>query len=257
MRKLMLCSLGVALAACGGGGGGSSPPPAAAAPPVPPPSPAGIWNGTVRVNGNLVNEVSCLVTITNQLGCLLVDPAKDVLSGAVLGTITPSGQQVTGSMTAYTAPGYTLANGSTVGTGTITASSFVERVSFTMTVTIAGSAYQISASFDPIYDRASSLATVAAVYRTFSINGVAASFSISSTGALFSQAGNGCVANGQVAVISPAVNGYTVTATLSNCGSLNGSYTGLGTSSDANGTNNVFLFGFASGQSAIVAAALK
>lgn len=253
-RKNLVVGIVALLSACGGGGGGSSPPPA---PPVPPPSPAGIWNGTVRVNGTLTNEVSCLLTVTNQLGCLLVDPAKGVLSGAVLGTVAPSGQQVTGSMTAYTTPGYVLANGATLGTGTITASNFVERSAFSMTVTVAGTGYQISAAFDSIYDRASSLATVAAVYRNFSISGVPASFSISSTGALFLQANNGCTANGQVAVISPAVNGYTVNATLGNCGNLNGSYSGLGTASDSGAVSNVFLFGVANGQTAVIAAAIK
>ena len=92
----------------------------------------------------------------------------------------------------------------------------------------------------------------------FDVFGDPASFSIDANGALFSQTASGCVGNGQVSVVNPHFNGYNMSVTVSNCPGLNGSYTGLGITTDAgSGTNNVFLFGVFNNLSAILGAPLK
>jgi len=174
---------------------------------------------------------------------VLIDPATDRLAGGVLGSVTATGTVVGGSGTMYAANGYSFANGSTVAPFTISGGTVTARSSIAFTASAAGQSYAISASYDPLYDRGASLANVAAVYRGTLIAGVAASFSINATGMLFAQATNGCVANGQVSVIDSRYNGYNVTVTISSCVGLNGTYSGLGVTLDADGANNMFLFG--------------
>lgn len=259
MRKTMLLGLAALVSACGGGSGGSSAPPAAAAPPPPPASPAGIWSGTASLGGSVVNELACLVAANNQLGCLLVDPANGRLAGGLTGSVSVSGaSSVGGSGTGYTTNGYVFANGAHVSPFTITSGTIAARNTLSFAATLAANNYSVSATFDARYDRPSSLATVAGVYDFFAVEGVAASFSITTAGALFSQAANGCVANGTVAVIDAAKNGYTVNVTLSSCGVLNGTYNGLGVMTDYQGrTNNVFLFGVFNAASGIVGGPIK
>lgn len=247
------------LAGCGGGGGGDSPPPAQTPPPPPPSeSPAGIWNGTVSENGAIINEISCLITIDDQIGCILIDPANGQLAGGAIGNVSVSGDDISGSGTAYAAFGYVLANNSTVGGFTINSGTVSERNSLSMTATLADAVYAISASFDSAsYDRDSSLSIIAGSYTSFFVQGEPASFSIDANGELFAQSSSGCVANGQVDVISPTVNGYTVALTISNCPGVDGDYSGLATAADAVAPNDTFLFGVFNASGGLIGTPVK
>lgn len=254
--------VGIALATmvgCGGGGGGGD---GAQTPPPPPPptseSAGGIWSGTVSEGGSVVNDISCLVTDAGELACILIDPSNGAFAGGVRGTVdVVNGDEISGSGTSYAAPGYTLNNGATVGNFTITSGTVSERDLITVTATSGGATDQISMAFDTIYDRDSSLATVAAAYTAFDVFGDPASFSIDSAGALFAQTQSGCVGNGQVSVIDSQFNGYDVEVTVSNCPGLDGTYNGLAVTTDSAATNDVFLFGVFNGSTAIFGAPIK
>ena len=258
-RTLKLVSaLTIGLVGCGGGsgGGGDNDPP----PPPPPPtqSAAGIWQGSLSSGGTLVNEISCAVTVANELACLFFDPVTGDLAGGSQGTLQVDGNQVTGSGRSYAAPGYFLADGSSVVANfTITGGTVSERSTINATITSLGQTASLTAAFDTIYDRGSSLGTVAASYSTLNIYGDPASFSIDSTGALFSQTQSGCVGNGEVRIIDSRFNVYDVEVDVSNCPGLNGNYDGLAVTTDFAATNDVFLFGVFNSSGGIVAASVK
>lgn len=256
-RNLGLVSFFVVLFGCGGSSGdsgSSSPPP----PPPPPQSASGIWLGVVSQQG-LQNDTDCLVTEAGELACILFDSSNGQFAGAVRGTVQVSnGNELSGSGTSYAAPGYVLADGSSVvGNFSITGGTVSSRNTIDLTFDSVGQPGTFSASFDPLYDRGSSIATVEGVYTAFDIFGDPASFSIDSAGQIFSQTQSGCVGNGQVTVIDSQFNSYEVEATVSNCPGLNGDYAGLAITTDYASTNDVFLFGIFSGQAAIIGAPLK
>lgn len=259
MTRTFACLVVVgAVAGCGGGGGGGSGS-GGASPPPPMQSVAGIWEGTLSEGGIVVNDASCLVTQTNELACILFDATNGALAGAAHGTVqVTGGNSVSGSGVTYAAPGYVLGDGSSMmASFTITAGTVAERSALNVTISSLGRTSTFSGTFDPLYDRDSSLSIVAGSYTVFDVFGDPASFSIDSTGVLFSQTQSGCVGNGQVAVIDPQVNGYRVEATVSNCPGLNGSYDGLAVTTDLRGTNDVFLFGVFNSNGAIVGAPVK
>ena len=111
-RFLVLAASVSVLVGCGGGGGGDD---QSLAPAPVNQSAAGIWQGTLTQGGSVVNEVSCLVTQAGALACLLINPANDDLAGAAYGTVqVTNGNQLSGSGTAYAAPRYVLADGTSV-----------------------------------------------------------------------------------------------------------------------------------------------
>jgi hypothetical protein len=189
----------------------------------------------------------------------LFDPVNGAFAGAVHGTVKVTNvNQVSGSGRAYAAPGYVLADGSSVVANfTITSGTVSERNTIDLTFSSLGQSGTFSGTFDPIYDRDSSLATVAGSYAAFDVFGDPASFSIDSNGALFSQTQSGCVGNGEVRVIDSRFNGYAVNATVSNCPGLNGDYEGLALTADFAATNDVFLFGVFKSTTAILGAPVK
>lgn len=259
-RTVVVLMLVITLHGCGGGGGGGDGGGSggAAAPP-PTQSVAGIWEGTLSEGGFIVNDASCLVTETNELACILFDASNGALAGAAQGTVqVASGNSVSGSGVTYAAPGYVLTDGSSVRASfTITAGTVAERSTLNVTISSLGRTSIFSGTFNPLYERDSSLSIVAGSYALFDVYGDPASFSIDANGVLFSQTQSGCVGNGQVTVIDPQVNGYRVQATVSNCPGLNGNYEGLAVTTDLMGTNDVFLFGVFNSNAAIVGAPTK
>jgi len=208
----------MALSACGGGGGGDSAPP-------PPVNQAigGAWVGTDS-NGF---QIIALSTESGQVHWAVWDTGEQGF-----GTASVNGTAVTINYT-YVAPlGVTLSDGSTSAacsaTGTIQ-----ERQSLAVTancttslgLTFSGSA---SLTYDPLYDRDSSLSVIAGNYDDFGLV-----VNIAANGVIFEQDPfTGCVINGQVSIINSQFNAYDVSITYSNCvgnfAVLNGgTFTGL------------------------------
>jgi hypothetical protein len=134
----------------------------------------------------------------------------------------------------YVAPlGFVLDDGSSSATCSATGT-ILERQSIAITTnctTDLGSAFSNSASltYDPNYDRDSSLSVVAGNYQDGG-----AVLNIAANGVIFEQdPATGCTINGQVSIIDSAFNAYDVLMTFSNCvgnaAILNGAtFTGLG-----------------------------
>jgi hypothetical protein len=198
-----------ALAGCGGGGGGSSP--TAVIPTVPTnASTGGIWNGTDQATGLALVG---LVTETGEFHFIRSDDTQ------YFGTLTTSGNNVSGNLTGVTAVGYVFPDGSTTGTGTYTGtvqarSTLNGSVRFTTQrgETTTGNS---TLSFNSVYNQSSSLAKIAGNYRDLDTNAV---INLSSNGVIFSQDPvTACIVNGVVAVINSSYNAYRVEYSFTGC----------------------------------------
>jgi hypothetical protein len=90
-----------------------------------------------------------------------------------------------------------------------------------------------SMSLSPMWNRPASLDSVAGVYTRSTSNGYTMTMTIGANGQLMASDSRGCVANGTVVVPDGLHNMYRIDATVSSCGSLDGSYGGMGTLLDA------------------------
>lgn len=133
------------------------------------------------------------------------------------GTGSVSGFQITLDYT-YVAPfGFVLADGSSSAScsasGTI--NEFTSISVSTTCDTSAGGTFSNSAflNYDSLYERDSSLATIAGNYDDAGLT-----FNIAGNGVIFEQdPDTGCVTNGQVSIIDSQFNAYDILTTLSNC----------------------------------------
>jgi hypothetical protein len=200
-----------ALAGCGGGGGGGGSSPTAVTPTVPTnASPGGVWNGTDQATGLALVG---LVTETGEFHFIRSDDTQ------YFGTLTTSGNNVSGNLTGVTAVGYVFPDGSTTGTGTYTGtvqarSTLNGSVRFTTQrgETATGNS---TLSFNSVYNQSSSLAKIAGNYRDLDTNAV---INLSSNGVIFSQDPvTACIVNGVVTVINSSYNAYRVEYSFTGC----------------------------------------
>ena len=222
MIGIVCCSVLLNVTACGGGGIGAldlTPAPGQNA------SPGGIWVGTDS-NGL---EIYGLSTETGRHHWIAPQTEEQgfgtgvVISNDVIFNYT------------YVAPfGFVLTDGSSSATcsarGTIE-----ERQSLSLSTTCntsMGGTFTNSATlaYNDLYDRDSSLATIAGNYDDFGLV-----INVSGSGEVFEQdPASGCIVNGQISIINSAYNAYNVSITYSNCMGnleiLNGTtFIGLGT----------------------------
>jgi hypothetical protein len=219
-RTAIAFLIGAGLSACGGGGGSSDPPPAQNA------SPGGIWKGMDPISGL---SVSGVITESGQLQFIRSDGAM------YYGSVTTSGNSVSGSYTGVTPTGTTFSDGSTSGTGTFSGTVQARQtLSGTLSFKTAnGNSTSGSGTFtfDSLYTSGSSLATIAGNYTDTPDSAVV---NVNSNGVIFSQSPTtGCVINGQVSIIDAAYDAYSISYTFSSCTGaaayLNGTTaTGLG-----------------------------
>lgn len=240
-----------AVSACGsdgdGSGGGAGPAQSA----------GGIWHGTITGGGN-TNDVSCVVAETGDLACALTEPTTGTSVGSVTGSIqVTNGDQLSGSGTSFTAPGFVFPDGSTRANFNITGGIVSERNSIDLTIDTAGVSSTLSGIYDSFYDRDSSLEKVAGVYTDFYILGSPASLSIDTNGSIFSQNTAGCVGIGQVNIIDSRFNAYDVELTISNCSSADGNYSGLGSTTDTLVMDDTFFVGVFTNSLASIASPVR
>lgn len=214
----------VLLGGCGGGGGSSQAP---TPPPVTNASPGGIWEGKLGSGQDVIG----LVAESGEFHFLDVDELTQYF-----GSVSVNGNATSGQFTGYTAIGFEFPDGTTRGTGSLTGtvqarSTFTANSTFT---TSAGSSNSntITLTYNALYDRDSSLATIAGNFRDVRTGSIV---NINSSGVAFSQnPANGCVLNGTASIINSQFNAYRVEYSYSSCQGadeiLNGStFRGLAT----------------------------
>jgi hypothetical protein len=210
-----------ALGGCFGDGGGG--------PAIAPTneSPGGIWNGTDSQTGL---SVLGLATESGQFHFIRADGTQ------YIGQVTTSGMSGSGSFDGFAPLGATFQDGSTHGTGTVSGTVH-QRSTFSATTQFTtdgghSSSDTLSMTFNVLYNRPSSLATIAG---NFTEMGSGTVFSVNASGVIYAQdAASGCVLNGTVSIIDASYNAYGVSIGYASCvgayAVLNGlTLTGLGT----------------------------
>jgi len=200
----VLLSLLALSGGCGGGGGSSNaPPPPANA------SPGGIWAGTSSIGVTILG----LVTENGEFHFLQDDGIQ------YFGTVNTSQNALSGNFTGVTQIGTTFLDGSTTGTGTLTGT-VQERMSMSGNSTFRtalgnSDTSTITLTYNNLYERDSSLATIAGNYLDTVTNAV---INVNGSGVVFSQdAVTGCIINGTISIINAAFNAYRVQYSFSSC----------------------------------------
>ena len=149
--------------------------------------------------------------------------------------MTTAENDIAGTYTGVVPLGFMFNDGSTYGTGTLTAtiqarSTISATVTFTTAKGTSLGSQPLSLTYNALYDSGSSLSAISGTYTDAADS---STITISTTGVIFSEDVSGCVLNGQVFLIDTSYDAYQISYTFSSCvGSttfLNGATaTGLG-----------------------------
>ena len=214
-RFFPISAILLVVSGCGGGGNlpipdiGSPEPPEPPEPPEQEASPGGVWQGTSSLGFAVVG----LVSESGQFHFIQGDGVQ------LIGSLSTSGDELSANFVGYAPFGEKFDDGSTTGVGSLSGnlderSDISADIDFT---TSRGDSSQstIALSYDAIYERDSSLESIAGNYLDTERNVV---INVNNDGELFSQDPRShCITNGTVSVIDRAFNLYRVRYTFSNC----------------------------------------
>jgi len=212
--------------ACGGGGGGSEPiSDNDDLTPTPSKTTPGVWQGTVTSS---TTGTSSVVGLTNTSG----HSVWMTTDGRVWdGQMPMTGTQLNVNMTGYMYPGRQFPDGTNFGMWSLMGS--YAHGTWSGQFNGTGDRATFSLSMHPGYDRPASLDLLAGVYTRSTSNGYTMTMTMSANGQLTASDSRGCIFNGAVDVPDATHNMYRINATVTSCGSLDGTYSGMGALLDA------------------------
>lgn len=246
VKHLLSTAALVTLAACGGGGGSDD---AGADVPVPDAKTGGIWAGTVT--DNVFNEPQFFLGVSTDDGRFRFLSAETL--GQFVGTFSAEGTSLTGGGIGVAPIGSVWLNNSPVidvsMTGTIS-----ERANMSGDWTgSTGETGSFSFAYDAVYEKPSSLATLAGSWVSMDEFGNPdGSVTIDSAGRMDAQDANGCLYSGDVTIINATYNAYDLSLVVSNCGDFDGSYSGLGVLADTVEPDDTFIYSVDNGSFYII-----
>jgi hypothetical protein len=162
---------------------------------------------------------------------------------------TDTWQDFSGQATIFSSPGSEFETGSTVMKGTM--QGFISNGFFDAYIYPDGGDFRhISAAYDDLYERNSSLALVSGTWEDASGN----TYSIDAAGVMFGQDSSGCVYDGTVSIIDTNFDVYRISITVANCAGVDGTYRGLGVINDFidAGDNGLLVFNGNDGDVAVL-----
>lgn len=226
IRISLVFLLGISLIACGGGGGSAPAGNNLNTDTAPPPDvdANGLWEGTVSQDGVGSYE---LFGLLHEGQIIARSYSANVL---LIGTYVIDEDNISGSARAYELGVEKLG---TVNFNGVAVEQSQVMLTFTSTYGASGS---VSIFYDPLYERGSSLATIAGSYTSGS-----ETLDISPNGALaVSNTGDGCNIIGSIEIIDPSFNLYKATQTFSGCDNSdrNDVYEGFAVLTDDTGVND-------------------
>ena len=236
---LTLFAASLALTACGGSGGddssigsGTSPTsPPTGTPSTPPTSTTattpGVWKGGIV--STTTGQTSPVVALTGADG----QSMWMATDGRVWGGPVPlSGARFDATFAGHMYDGAHFPDGTNHGPATMTVDHHAQG---TMSGRYSGNGDTgtFNLSLSPMWDRPASIGTVAGVYTRTTSNGYTMTMTLSANGQLHASDSRGCLFNGTVNVPDITHNLYRIAATVTSCGSLDGTYQGMGTLLDA------------------------
>ncbi|MGH7751002.1 MAG: hypothetical protein ACREQ5_40495, partial [Candidatus Dormibacteria bacterium] len=187
----------------GGGGSSSNPPPVANA------DPGGIYTGTFvsSTTGQSGNVVG-IVTETGE--ARFFDPGN---GNQFAGTITTSGNNVSGTFTGYAPFGFVFLNNQAVAQFSL-AGTISQGVSISGTYSGGGDQGTVSLTDDPHgYDTGSSLSSLVGTWIGTNPDGSTLTVTIQSDGSYFGQDTDGCTYAGNFTLINSSFDAYDVSLT--------------------------------------------
>lgn len=218
------------LSACGGGGGSSSSSPTSGLPSTPPTSKsttAGLWKGDIA--STATGQTSSIVALTGIDG----HSVWMTTDGRVFdGSMPVTGDHFVAQMTNHMDDSGHFPNGTNVGPGSMTIDSHTSDM-MGGHFSGNGDSGTFSVTRSSMWDRPASLDTAAGTYTRTTSSGYAMTMTISANGQLAASDTRGCVVSGVVHVPDAAHNLYSMDATVTSCGSLDGTYHGMGSLLDA------------------------
>lgn len=239
IAALTLLAASLALTACGGGGSGGSgtasgagptAPPAGA--PVTPPATAaattpGVWKGSIV--STATGRTSSVVALTGLDGHSVWMTTDGRVWG---GQVPTTGDHFETTFSGHMYDGVHFPDGTNHGT----TSMMVDHHSTTVTsgrYSGSGDSGSFDMSLSPMWDRPASIGTVAGVYTRSTSNGYTMTMTIGANGQIAGSDSRGCVISGAAGVPDATHNLYRIDATVTSCGSLDGTYSGIGALLDA------------------------
>ncbi len=231
LNKILVLAFVSFISSCGGGGGSNDT--TDSGQPTTTERIAGIWQGT----GNDVGDVG-IVTENGDLFFISI-PGNTLTVGRIT---SASGDNALGTLSSYAAFGFAFPDGSTVATGTFNAT-VKTRSTLTGTTSSKFGADTFSFAYDTDYDLPSSLSLTAGTWSGIDFFGDLVTLTINSSGVITGSDSASCIYSGQVSIINTSFNAYNFVLTLSNCGSFNGSFSGVSTMDSIVSTNDTLTYG--------------
>ena len=221
---LLLAAFSLLLSACGGGSSSGS---SSATPSTSKATTAGVWKGSIV--STTTGQSSTVVALTGTDGhSVWMTTDGRTWSGQVPLT----GDRFEVAFGGHMYDGVHFPDGTNHGT---TSMMLDQHSASTMNgrYTGSGDTGTFNMALSPMWDRPASLAAAAGVYMRSTSNGYAMTLTISANGQVVATDSRGCLVNGTVVVPDPTHNLYRIDATVASCGSLDGTYSGMGTLLDA------------------------
>lgn len=238
---LLTCGGGGGGTAGSGNGGGSVPPPANE-------SASGIWNGSFHSDvTNRSDNVSGVVTENNEMRFF-----STTWGGQYEGNGTVSGNSVATEAPAFAPWDYVFVDGSQVGRANLTGS-VKSKESISGTYSGMGDSGTFYVTYEPIYERPSSLSLLDGNWRHSSSQLGIVSLTISANGNITGYSSSGCTYSGNLRLVNSSYNAYQVSINISSCGTLNGNYNGHAILNDTTTKNDTFIAGVSNSSIAFAA----
>lgn len=192
----------------------------------------GIWEGTITVPGDASVSAFGFTTASGELR--FVTEAGEQAVGA----FTLSGDDVRAQVMSYAPLGSLYPNGMTVQPMNATGK-LQPRTTLSGSASYGGVVRSVfDFRYNTVYERLSSLAIIAGSYSPNVDLYTGEHYIIDEDGVLSGGNGDGCSYYGKVWIIDPNRNLYRLNLSVSNCGELDGAYSGLGALTDKGGVGN-------------------
>ncbi len=235
INNIIISSLILFLTACGGGSDSDNKEESASS------VPAGIYEGTVTLSGSTANTALGLIASNGKVSIIDIDTEE-----AFIGTI--SGTSLTGSLYSTTTVPSTAEVTNVSG----------NNISGTYTSSLGSGTFAFTANTN-LYDRGSSLSKLAGTWvDTVFTNGTGTTTWVVQNDGTFTVASTlGCNATGAFTIFNAAKNEYNLSINITNCSSLNGSFTGFAVTSDSFNTDDSISLIFSNGSIGGIAEPIK
>lgn len=215
-KTLIVLAVSLGVAACGGS-------PSSEAPPVDA-TIGGIWYG-FNSNAQLGDSRELLGMGTEDGRFRFVEPQTGI---QFAGVATSTGSMMTGSGTAFAADGDAWQDASVVTLLDISGTLIDKESVDAHWNLLSGESGNLGLLYSSLYGRDSSLDLTAGEWTWTDDTGAdVGTFSIAADGLISGQDVGGCLYDGALEIIDPEYNVYGFTVVVSNCGALDGDFSGL------------------------------